>query len=182
MNKKNCITEPVEPVVVGKMGSSYSIRGWLRLCSSTEETEKIFDYQPWFIKIAGEWQMILLENWKRHYQDLIIKVRDVENREAARLLTNCEICVDAAQWPKLDNGKYYWKDLLRCQVLTVGGYKLGDVIDLIETGANDVLVVTANLKDAFGLRERLIPFIVGPVIQNVDLASKLIEANWDPRV
>lgn len=182
MNKTNYITEPVEPVVVGKIGSSYSIHGWFRLFSSTEETESIFDYQPWFIKITDEWQMIWLENWKRHYQDLIIKVRDVENREAARLLTNCQICVDASQLPELDNGEYYWKDLIRCQVSTVGGYKLGKVIDLIETGANDVLVVTANFKDAFGLRERLIPFIVGPVIQNVDLASKLIEANWDPRV
>ncbi|MDI5349512.1 prolyl oligopeptidase family serine peptidase, partial [Salmonella enterica subsp. enterica serovar Kentucky] len=38
---------PAEPVVLGKMGSSYGIRGWLRVFSSTEDAESIFDYQPW---------------------------------------------------------------------------------------------------------------------------------------
>ena len=50
--------------VVGKLGSTYGIRGWLRIYSSTEQTESIFDYQPWFLKIKGEWQPAELENWR----------------------------------------------------------------------------------------------------------------------
>ena len=46
--------------VVGKLGSTYGIRGWLRLYSSTEEAESIFDYQPWFLKIKCQWQPIEL--------------------------------------------------------------------------------------------------------------------------
>ncbi|MGL9774376.1 MAG: ribosome maturation factor RimM [Sodalis sp. (in: enterobacteria)] len=180
MSKQLRIAAPVEPIVVGKMGSAYGIRGWLGVFSSTEETESIFDYQPWFIKRAGEWQPIGLESWKRHNQDLIIKVRDIEDREAATLLTNCEIVVDASQLPDLDSGEYYWKDLLGCQVITVGVYQLGEVIDLMKTGSNDVLVVKANLKDAFGIQERLIPFLDGQVIKNVDLATHVIEVDWDP--
>ena len=42
--------------VVGKLGSTYGIRGWLRIYSSTEQAESIFDYQPCFLKIKGEWQ------------------------------------------------------------------------------------------------------------------------------
>ncbi|MDI4745965.1 hypothetical protein MJL33_31070, partial [Salmonella enterica subsp. enterica serovar Kentucky] len=41
-----------------KMGSSYGIRGWLRVFSSTEDAESIFDYQPWFIQKAGQWQQV----------------------------------------------------------------------------------------------------------------------------
>ena len=48
--------------VVGKLGSTYGIRGWLRIYSSTEQAESIFDYQPWFLKIKGEWQPTELEN------------------------------------------------------------------------------------------------------------------------
>ncbi len=50
--------------VVGKLGSTYGIRGWLRIYSSTEQAESIFDYQPWFLKIKGEWQPTELENWQ----------------------------------------------------------------------------------------------------------------------
>lgn len=46
MSKQLAAQAPVEPIVLGKMGSSYGIRGWLRVFSSTEDAESIFDYQP----------------------------------------------------------------------------------------------------------------------------------------
>ena len=50
----------------------------------------------------------------------------------------------------------------------------------METGSNDVLVIKANLKDAFGIKERLVPFIDGQVIKKVDLTTRSIEVDWDP--
>lgn len=171
---------PEERLILGKMGSAYGIRGWLKVYSSTEDAENIFDYQPWFIQQAGKWQVVELESWKRHNQDLIIKVKGIDDRNAANLLTNCEIVVDPSQLPELDDGNYYWKDLFGCQVVTAKGYRLGKVIDMMETGSNDVMVVKASLKDAFGIKQRLIPFLDGQVIKRVDLTAQLIEVDWDP--
>lgn len=67
-----------------------------------------------------------------------------------------------------------------CQVVTTEGYELGKVIDMMETGSNDVIVVKANLKDAFGAQERLIPFLDEQVIKNVDLTTRVITVDWDP--
>lgn len=170
----------LNPVVLGKLGSTYGIRGWLRVFSSTEQSESIFDYQPWYIQRAREWRVIELEGWKRHNQDLIIKLKGVDDREVANSLTNCEIAVEAEQLPPLEEGDYYWKDLMGCQVVTTSGYELGKVTDMMETGSNDVLVVRANLKDAFGAKERLIPFLDGQVIKKIDLTAQLIEVDWDP--
>lgn len=181
MSKQLCIALPVEPVIVGKMGSAYGIHGWLRVFSSTEKPNNIFNYKPWFIKIEGKLQWIGLKNWKRHNQDLIIKVKEVEDRKAATLLTNCEIVVDASQLPNLDNGEYYWKDLLGCQVITISGCQLGEVIDFMETGSNDILVLKAKLKkDGFIIQKHLIPFLDGQVIKNVDLTAHVIEVDWTP--
>lgn len=58
MSKQLTAQAPVDPIVLGKMGSSYGIRGWLRVFSSTEDAESIFDYQPWFIQKAGQWQQV----------------------------------------------------------------------------------------------------------------------------
>lgn len=111
---------------------------------------------------------------------MIIKVKGIDDWDAANLLTNCEIVVDSEQLPPLEGDDYYWKDLMGCQVVTTSGYELGKVIDMMETGSNDVMVVRANLKDAFGMKERLVPFLHGQVIKKVDLAAKIIEAEWDP--
>jgi ribosomal 30S subunit maturation factor RimM len=48
-----------------------------------KNAESIFDYQPWFIQRAGQWQLVELKDWKRHSQDLIIKVKGVDDRDAA---------------------------------------------------------------------------------------------------
>lgn len=170
------------PIVLGKLGSAYGIRGWLRVYSSTESAENIFTYQPWFIKKSGsssDWKMILLESWRPHNRDWIIKIKNIEDRETARLLTNYEIMIDASQLPDLTSGNFYWKDLIGCKVVTISGYHLGKVIALIETGSNDVMVVKANHNDAFGIiQERLIPFIYGPVIKNVDLTTSVMKVDW----
>ncbi len=65
-------------------------------------------------------------------------------------------------------------------VVTTEGYDLGKVVDMMETGSNDVLVIKANLKDAFGIKERLVPFLDGQVIKKVDLTTRSIEVDWDP--
>lgn len=180
MSKQLAAQAPVEPIVLGKMGSSYGIRGWLRVFSSTEDAESIFDYQPRFIQKAGQWQQVQLESWKHHNQDLIIKLKGVDDRDSANLLTNCEIVVDSSQLPALEDGSYYWKDLMGCRVVTTEGYDPGKVVDMMETGSNDVIVIKANLKDAFGIKERLVPFLDGQVIKKVDLATRTIEVDWDP--
>jgi len=165
--------------VVGKLGSTYGIRGWLRVYSSTEYAESIFDYQPWFLKIKGQWQPTELESWKHHNHELIAKLKNVNDRETAQSLANIEIGVDLSVFPQLEEGDYYWHDLIGCNVVNLEGYAMGTVTEMMETGSNDVLVVRANSKDAFGKQERLIPFLYEQVVKRVDLTTKIIEVDWD---
>ena len=165
--------------VVGKLGSTYGIRGWLRIYSSTEQAESIFDYKPWFLKIKGEWQPTELENWRHHNHEIIVKLKGVDDREAAQTLANVEIGVDLSVFPELEEGDYYWHDLIGCSVVNLEGYTMGTVTEMMETGSNDVLVVKANTKDAFGKQERLIPFLYEQVVKRVDITTKTIEVDWD---
>lgn len=167
-------------IIVGKLGSSYGIRGWLRVFSFTEEPDSLFDYKPWYIQRSGKWQEVEVESFKPHNQDTIVKLKGIDDRDDANLLTNFEIYVNAQDLPSLDEGDFYWKDLIGCKVVTINGYDLGQVSDLMETGSNDVLVVKANLKDAFGAKERLIPFVEEQFIKQVDLSTKQITVDWDP--
>ncbi|MFP3029531.1 MAG: ribosome maturation factor RimM [Arsenophonus sp.] len=181
MSKEICLNIIANSIALGKLGSAYGIRGWLRIFSFTEYTEDIFKYQPWFIQRAGQWwQQLELEGWKHHNQDIIIKIKHIDDRNAANLMTNYKIIIDSEQLPELEDNEYYWKDLIGCQVITTKGYSFGYVQNLMETGSNDVLIIKANLKDAFDIKERLIPFLDEQIIKNIDLTSKTIEVDWDP--
>ena len=140
--------------VVGKLGSTYGIRGWLRIYSE-------------------------LENWRHHNHEIIVKLKGVDDREVAQILANVEIGVDLSVFPELEEGDYYWHDLIGCSVVNLEGYTMGTVTEMMETGSNDVLVVKANTKDAFGKQERLIPFLYEQVVKRVDLTTKTIEVDWD---
>ncbi len=182
MSKKGeeAMSEQVDKIVVGKFGATYGIRGWLKVFSYTDNPESIFDYSPWYICQKGEWVEVKVESWKRHNKGMVAKLEGLDIREDVNLYTNSEISINPASLPELSEEEFYWRELFGMQVVTTKGYDLGKVTDMLETGSNDVLVVKANLKDAFGQKERLIPFLEEQVIKNIDRTAQRIEVDWDP--
>lgn len=173
------MSEKAQPIELGKFGAVYGIKGWLKVHSYTDDPESIFQYKPLLMKSNGVFQAVNIAEWKRHGKGFVAKVVDYDVREEVQALVGIELFVDPNNLPELEEN-YYWRDLVGCQVHTDKGYQLGVVTDLMETGSNDVLVVKANSNDAFGQKERLIPFIEEQVVLNVNIASQLITVNWEP--
>lgn len=167
-------------VVLGKFGAVYGINGWLKVNSYTDIPEGIFDYTPWQIQLQGNWRQMQISGKKRHGNGLIVKLADVADRDQAQLYVNADIAVERSALPQLAEGDFYWRDLMGMAVVNEAGYHLGEVVDMMETGSNDVLVVKANKSDAFGKTERLLPFLTDSVIKEVNNAERRILVDWDP--
>ena len=167
-------------VVLGKFGAVYGINGWLKVNSYTDVPEGIFDYTPWQIQLQGNWRQVQISSKKRHGNGLIVKLAEVSDRDQAQLYVNADIAVERSALPQLAEGDYYWRDLMGMAVVNEAGYHLGEVVDMMETGSNDVLVVKANKSDAFGKTERLLPFLTDSVIKEVNNAERRILVDWDP--
>jgi len=165
---------------LGKIGAVYGVKGWLKVHSFTDETEAILDYFPWSLKLGNKTQSVEITDWRKHNKGLIIKVAGIDDRDIAQKMVGSEILGDLALLPDLPEGEFYWRDLINMNVVTTNGYDLGSVSELMETGANDVLVVKANRNDGFGKKERLIPYILEQVIISVDAQNKQICVDWDP--
>lgn len=159
-------------VIVGKVGATYGIKGWLKIFSYTEEVAAILEYAPWYIKSDNTWKNIQLEKGQLHGKGIIAKFKEYDVPETARLLTGKEIAVLRTQLPALTEDEYYWSDLEGLTVVNQNGTVLGKVIYLLATGANDVLVVK-------GVKEHAIPYLWGQVIKKVDLAQQVIHVDWD---
>jgi len=104
---------------------------------------------------------------------LAVLLPGFDDREQAASLVGLQIFVRREQLPATAKDEYYWSDLEGLEVKTTNGVLLGRVSRLMETGANDVLVVQGD-------REHLVPFVQGQYITGVDLESGQIEVDWDP--
>lgn len=159
-------------ITIGKIGSTYGIKGWLKVQSYTELGASILDYSPWYIPKDHNWTIIEIESGRPHNNGIIVKLHGVNTPEEARLFTGKEIAITRAQLPPLKENEYYWADLQGLTVINQHGDQLGKVSYLIETGANDVLVVK-------GEKEHAIPYLPGKVILKVDLEKQEIHVDWE---
>ncbi|WP_404842448.1 MULTISPECIES: ribosome maturation factor RimM [unclassified Colwellia] len=167
-------------VTLGKVGAVYGIKGWLKIHSFTDDQEAILDYFPWSLKLGDKIQSVDITDWRKHNNGLVVKVAGIDDRDVAQKLVGSEIFVSEEALSDLPEGEFYWRDLIGMAVVTDKGYDLGRVSDIMETGANDVLVVKANLKDGFGKKERLIPYLMDQVILSISAEDKQICVDWDP--
>ncbi|MDX1555461.1 MAG: ribosome maturation factor RimM, partial [Xanthomonadales bacterium] len=67
---------------------------------------------------------------------------------------------------------FYWADLVGLEVVLEDGERLGTIAELMATGAHDVMVVAGD-------RQRLIPFVRGETVLEVDLESAVVTVRWD---
>ncbi|UDG79255.1 Ribosome maturation factor RimM [Candidatus Ecksteinia adelgidicola] len=169
---------PINPIIIGKIRSTYGIYGWLKIFSYTEIKKNIFNYQPWIICIEGTWKSIYLETWKYHKKNLVIKIQNIQNRNKAHLLTQCKIVITSKQLPHLTKD-FYWTDLIHCKVITIKGIFLGKVINMIETGSNDVMIVRSHMQNKNSIKEYLVPFLDKKVIKKINLITQIILVDWN---
>ncbi len=177
--------EPVNLAVVGKITTAFGIQGWVKIYSFTDNPEDIFSYTPWNIKTAQGWKQISVKKWKVHSKSLVALLEGYDDRDAALALGQTVIQVSKAQFKPLAGDDFYWKDLQGCRVVNQQQENLGIVESLMETGANDVLVlkidegsVPLHSDKGKPLKERLVPYVVDEIIQNVDIANKQIVVEW----
>lgn len=167
-------------ITLGKVGAVYGIKGWLKIHSFTDEIDAILDYFPWSLKLGNNTRSVDVTDWRKHNKGLIVKIGGIDDRDNAQALVGSEILINESSLPELSQGDYYWRDLIGMAVVTTQGYDLGVVSELLETGANDVLVVKANLNDGFSKKERLIPYLLEQVVESVSIENKQICVDWDP--
>jgi 16S rRNA processing protein RimM len=160
-------------VTLGRITGVYGVKGWVKIRSHTEPRDNIVGFDVWTVRRRGVDSTMEVEEGRSHGTGVVVKLRGVEDRDAARDLIGAEIAVDRAALPECAAGEFYWADLEGLEVVTPAGERLGTVDHLIATAAHDVLVLA-------GQPGRMIPFVTGEVIRTVDLESGRIIADWPP--
>ena len=161
-------------VIIGRVAGVYGVQGWIKVVSTTEPPEAILEYPVWQLRGGnGQWRPRRVVAGRLHGKGVLAHLAECDDRDVARNLIGAEIAVPRTAMPDPGPGRYYWADLEGLTVKTTAGVALGMVDHLIETGANDVLVVK-------GERERLIPYAWNTVVKAIDLHGGVMTVDWDP--
>ncbi len=164
-------------IVLGRIVAPYGVQGWLRLHAFGDEPLAWGQMQNlWFSADenaqAEHWRAIDLEQVKNHGDKVVIKFKDISDRDSAERIAPCFVGAPREALPKTSADEYYWSDLIGLTVVNLSDANLGKVKTLLESGANAVLVVEG--PD----RQRLLPF-VAQIVKSVDLKRKLVVVDWE---
>lgn len=162
---------------VGHISAAFGIKGWVKVHSDTSPRENILGYRPWYLRRNNRWEQVEVAEGSPHGKGVVARLAGIEDRNAAELLAGLEIGIPEAALPRLGRNEYYWRDLIGLTVVTADGALLGVVDHLVETGANDVLVVKA-CPGSVDEAQRLLPWVKGQVIRSVDTDAKRIIVDW----
>ncbi|MDH3451634.1 MAG: ribosome maturation factor RimM [Gammaproteobacteria bacterium] len=161
-------------LTLGRIAGIYGVKGWVRVHSYTEPREKILDYKPWIVLAEHKQLPIELLDGHRHGKAVVAQLSGCTSPEQAARYVGAEIAVLREHLPAATQEAVLWADLEGMRVSTTDGNDLGVVDHLLETGANDVLVVRSRE------RERLIPWLRDSVIKRIDLDERRLVVDWDP--
>jgi 16S rRNA processing protein RimM len=158
---------------MGRVTAPFGVKGWVKVRPLTAQARSLLDYPVWWVERDGEWQECKVAGARVQTEDAVIaQLAGCEDRDAAAAFRGRGIAVRRSELPRARAGEHYWADLIGLAVVNGQAQPLGRITGILQTGANDVLVVE-------GERERLIPFIAG-VIREVDAAAGVVRVEWDP--
>jgi 16S rRNA processing protein RimM len=151
-------------MTIGRILRPHGVRGEMVLDAEPRLAELLDDVETVYLGEEAVAHELLDAHW--HRGRLLIRLAGCDDRDLAEQHRGRELRIEQVAAPTLPAGTYYWTQILGLRVVTDLGEPLGTVTDILETGANDVYVIT----DGAG-KELLIPAAPG-VVQHVDLDAQ----------
>ncbi len=161
---------------MGKIIGAHGIRGVVKVYAYAESTSDFDLYDEFILIDANGRRQNSQCLWAKPHKKNIVRLAfdKVTSRDQAESLVGCLVMIPRQQLPPLDDDTYYWVDLIGMSVQTTEGERLGQVKEIISTGANDVYVV--ETPDGHPTDEILLPAIASVILEiNVTQGLMVVE-------
>jgi len=175
---------PADAIEVGRILEAWGIKGWFKVLPYSADPQALFSSKRWFLvptgvvpAVAGSSVLLKIVQAKTHSDGVVACAQEVDDRNAAESLRGASVYVPRSSFPTLPKDEYYWTDLIGLPVVNRQGAGLGEVRELLATGAQTVLLMD-YLQDG-KVQERMIPFVAA-FVDDVDLKARRIVVDWQP--
>ena len=156
---------PLDHIVVGVVRGVRGLRGELRVEVTTEFLQRFDPGATLFI--SGIKREVLGSSKDR--KGILLFLQGINCREDAEACKGMELSVSECDSIEKPEGKYFHYELIGLKTHDSDGEYLGELTEIIETGANDVYAITLD-----GYKDILLP-VIPEVITNIDLKTSRME-------
>ena len=155
---------------VGKIVNTHSLKGEVKVISSTDFEEERFKKGSKLLITRGNQLIreVVVQSYRNHKNFLLVKFEGIDSVEEEEKLKNLQIKINSDEVGELEENEFYFHQIIGCEVFDENDKNLGEIIDILTPGANDVWVI----KGENG-REILIPYIED-VVKKIDITSKKV--------
>ncbi|MBF0714850.1 ribosome maturation factor RimM [Gemelliphila palaticanis] len=155
---------------VGKIVNTHALKGELKVISTSDFIEERLSTGSKLIITRGNQVLkeVEVEYSREHKGAFLVKFLGIDSINEAEQYKNLHLKVEEEYLEELEDGEFYYYEIIGCNVYDENNTFIGEVVDILQTGANDVWVV----KNDEG-KENLIPYIED-VVKNIDIDNKII--------
>ncbi len=157
----------MEFLQVGKIVNTHALQGEVKVVSNSDFKEERFKKgSQLYIDFNGNHIEVIVATHREHKGADLLKFKHLNSINDVEKYKGCDLLVATDHLDELDENEFYYFEIIGCTVKTTSGEEVGEITEILETGANDVWVVKRpNQKDA------LIPYIED-VVKVVDIEAK----------
>lgn len=126
---------------IGEIANTHGIRGEVKVYPTTDDVARFKKLKKCILETKQGEMLLHVESCKFFKQFAILKFKEFNNINEVEQYKHCGLYVEREDAVKCEEDEYYIADLVGCTVYNEDDSELGDLIDVIQTGANDVYVV-----------------------------------------
>ncbi|MCA1062349.1 ribosome maturation factor RimM [Rossellomorea sp. AcN35-11] len=156
---------------VGKIVNTHGVKGEVKIVSTTDFPEERYQKGNTLFLFRPETQepmSLVIKSHRKHKNFDLLTFEGFDNINEVEKFKEGILKVQEDQLQELDEGEYYFHEIVGCKVVTTEGEDLGTIIEILSPGANDVWVVKGQRG-----KEHLIPYIE-EIVKSVDVENQLI--------
>ncbi len=155
---------------VGKIVNTHGIKGDVKVIRITDFDERFAKGSKlfWVSKDGSKKLSLEVDGHRRHKNVDLLHFKGYESINEVEFLKEGTLQVSEEQLTDLDEGEFYYYEIIGCTVYTVLGEELGKIKEILAPGANDVWVVQRK-----GKKDLLIPYIE-EVVKEVNIEQEKV--------
>jgi len=158
----------MEFLEVGKIINTHGLRGDVKIVTWTDYPEDFEEIERVYIRRKTGDEVLNITNVKYQKNNIIVKFKEIADINEAEKYKNLVVYADREDLPELEEGAHYIADLIGLMVVDEDGEIIGELVDVFNTGANDIYDVKRS-----GKKNLLLP-VIDEVVKDIDLENKKI--------
>ena len=161
-------------ILLGKLGKPHGVKGFVYIHYYGEDPNTLYDYEG---LLLDDGTLVKVDKLLLQKDRVILKFLETNSRNDAEKLRDKELFIEQDSLPVLENNQAYYFELEGLNVKNLDNVDLGRVKEILETNANDVLVIEPT-KSSVDEKERLVPYVKDNVVKEINKIDKTILIDW----